>query len=162
MNIPIWAMSQILQTLSAQGLSSSGSSGVPGTEGGSSSGLVPKPILKDRLVLYFLFKWQVNDVLQTNCLSCCQVQIVQYAVWRAMHETMWVDSTWSRVMRIIEACSRWGSLTSISSFHKTVWVCSQRQRTIYTDASTLPIWNNRFLIIYFSKSHNFQLHMDMT
>ncbi|WOL16049.1 exocyst complex component EXO70A1 [Canna indica] len=57
------AWAKILQTLSAQGLSSSGGSGVPGSEGGS-SGLVPKPILKDR---FKSFNMQFEDLCLRQC-----------------------------------------------------------------------------------------------
>ncbi|XP_042463890.1 exocyst complex component EXO70A1-like [Zingiber officinale] len=58
------AWSKILQTLSAQGLSSSGGSGVPGIEGGGSSGLVPKAILKDR---FKSFNMQFEELCMRQC-----------------------------------------------------------------------------------------------
>ncbi|THU67735.1 hypothetical protein C4D60_Mb05t27840 [Musa balbisiana] len=56
-----WA--KILQTLSAQGLTSSGGGSIPGSDGGS-SGLVPKPILKDR---FKSFNMQFEELCLRQC-----------------------------------------------------------------------------------------------
>ncbi|RWV81318.1 hypothetical protein GW17_00057268, partial [Ensete ventricosum] len=57
------SIGSILQTLSAQGLTSSGGGSIPGSDGGS-SGLVPKPILKDR---FKSFNMQFEELCLRQC-----------------------------------------------------------------------------------------------
>lgn len=153
---------QILQCLSAQGLTSSaGGSQVPG-EGGSGSG-ASRGLVKDRststsvLIIQFLIwlfsfphysRWKLSWPEWRSVLYY-QVQNFQYAIWGASPETISMDSSWHWVAWIAKACSCWSPVTCLQVICETFRVCFLLVITLSRDVYAHCCSNRRILISIF-------------